>query len=90
MPHPGTNERKYPHIVELAVGKVGLDVGLGRRIMAFHNSRHIKPRYGHIILKEGETYYHWCFSDLATAHAFIEQFGGTVYKPKASRAMRRG
>ena len=81
MPHPGTNERKYPHIVELAVGKVGLDVGLGRRIMAFHNSRHIKPRHGHIILKEGETYYHWCFSDSATAHAFIEQFGGTVYKP---------
>jgi hypothetical protein len=54
MPHPGTNERKYPNIVELAVGKDGLDVGLGRRIMAFHNSRHIKPRYGHIILKEGE------------------------------------
>jgi hypothetical protein len=75
MPHPGTNERKYPHIVELAVGE-------GRRIIAFHNSRHIKPRYGHTILKEGETYYHWCFSDLATAHAFIEQFGGTVYKPK--------
>jgi hypothetical protein len=61
MPHPGTNERKYPHIVELAVGKDSLDVGLGRRIMAFHNSRHIKPRHGHIILKEGETYYHWCF-----------------------------
>ena len=48
MPHPGTNERKYPHIVELAVGEDGLDVGLGRRIMAFHNSRHIKPRHGHI------------------------------------------
>jgi hypothetical protein len=82
MRHPGTIERKYPHIVELAVGDDTLDVGLGRRIIAFHNSRHIKPRYGHIISKEGETYYHWCFSDLATAHAFIEQFGGTVYKPK--------
>ena len=41
---PGAIERKYPHIVELAVGKHGLDVGLGRRIMHFHNSRHIKPR----------------------------------------------
>ena len=81
MPHAGTTERRYPHIVELAVGKDGLDVGLGRRIIAFHNSRHIKPRHGHIILKEGETYYHWCFSDLAMAHAFVEQFGGTVYKP---------
>ena len=38
---PGAIERKYPHIVELAVGKHGLDVGLGRRIMHFHTSRHI-------------------------------------------------
>jgi hypothetical protein len=28
---PGTIERKYPHIVELAVGRRGLDVGLDRR-----------------------------------------------------------
>jgi hypothetical protein len=41
-----TNEKKYPHIVEVAVSKIGLDVGLGRRIMNFHNSRHIKPRHG--------------------------------------------
>src|SRR6516162_3324831 len=49
---PGAIERKYPHIVELAVGKHGLDVGLGRWIMHFHNSRHIKPRHGHIVLKD--------------------------------------
>ena len=73
-----TNERKYPHIVELTVGKHGLDVGLGRRIMHFHNSRHIKPLHGHIVLKEGQTSYRWCFSDLATALAFIEEFDGTV------------
>src|SRR5215831_4241275 len=66
---PGAIERKYPHIVELAVGKHGLDVGLGRRIMHFHNSRHIKPRHGHIVLKERQTFYRWCFSDLATAQA---------------------
>jgi hypothetical protein len=78
---PGTIERKYPYIVELAVGKHsavgkhGLDIGLGRRIMHFHNSRHIKPRHGRIVSKEGQTYYRWCFSDLAMAHAFIEQFG---------------
>jgi hypothetical protein len=76
---PGAIERKYPHIVELAVGKHGLDVGLGRRIMHFHNSRHIKPRHGYIVLKEGRTFYRWCFSDLATAQAFIEQFSGMVY-----------
>jgi hypothetical protein len=78
MRHPGTIERKYPHIVELAVGDDTLDVGLGRRIMHFHNSRHIKPRYGHIILKEGKTYYRWCFADLPTARAFSEQFGGSL------------
>ena len=86
---PGTIERKYPHIVELAVGRRGLDVGLGRRIMHFHSSRHIKPRHGHIGLKEGQTYYRWCFSDLATAHAFIEQFGGFLYEPERQLATRR-
>jgi len=74
---PGTIERKYPHIVELAVGEHGLDVGLGRQIMHFHNSRHIKPRHGHRILKDGQMYYRWCFLDPATAHAFIEQFSGS-------------
>jgi hypothetical protein len=82
MPHPGTNERKYPYIVELAVGESGLDVGLGRRIMSFHNSRHLKPRHGNIILKEGETYYRWCFLDLTTARAFVEQFGGQVLQKR--------
>jgi hypothetical protein len=67
MPHPETNERNYPYIVELAVGEDGLEAGLGRRIMNFHNSRRIRPRHGCIILKEGKTYYRWCFSDLATA-----------------------
>ncbi len=90
MAQPVTNERKYPHIVELPVGEKGLDVGLGRRIIDFHKSRHIKPRHGRIILRERETYYRWCFSDLAMARAFIEQFGGSLYEPNRSRAMRRG
>ena len=42
------NEKKYPHIVKLAVSKIGLDPGLARRIMNFHNSRHIRPRHGSI------------------------------------------
>jgi hypothetical protein len=81
---PGTNERKYPHVVQLAVGRNGLDVGLGGRIMHFHNSRHIKPRHGHIALRDG-----WCFSDLAMAHTFIEQFGGSLYEPERRVATRR-
>ena len=82
---PGTNERKYPHIVQLAVGRDGLDVELGRRILDFHNSEHIKLRHGHIILEKDRMYYRWCFSDLATAQAFLEQFGGEVAQPKRLR-----
>jgi hypothetical protein len=54
--------------------------------MAFHNSRHIRPRHGHIILREGKTYYRWCFSDLATAREFMEQFrGGATATERRSR-----
>jgi hypothetical protein len=54
-----TNEKECPHIVELAVGKVGLDVELARRIMHFHISRHIKPRHGRIIFGVSKVYYRW-------------------------------
>jgi hypothetical protein len=85
-----TNEENYPHIVELAIGKGGLDVELGRRILNFHKSRHIKLRHGQIILKADETYYRWCFSDPAIAHTFIEQFGGSLGEPnRRTRARRR-
>jgi hypothetical protein len=40
-------------------------------------------------LREGQTYYRWCFSDLAMAHAFIEQFGGSLYEPERRVATRR-
>jgi hypothetical protein len=70
------NESKFPNIVELVIASDELDVALNRRIMDFHNARHIKPRHGQRIKKEGELYYRWCFSDLATARDFIEQFGG--------------
>jgi hypothetical protein len=74
------NERKYPFIVELVVADRVLDVELSRRIMDFHRTRHIQPRHGRSIIPkgEGEAYYRWCFSDLATAQSFVEQFGGTI------------
>ena len=75
------NEGKYPNIVELVVREKRLDVGLGRRIMNFHNSRRIKPRHGRIILRKGKSYYRWCFSDLPTARAFVEVVGGSLYEP---------
>jgi hypothetical protein len=73
-----TNERKYPNIVELAVAAGGLDVALSSQIIDFHKSRHVRPRHGRTLLRQGQTYYRWCFSDLAMACDFIEQFGGTL------------
>jgi len=68
-------ESKFPSIVELVIASDALN----RRIMDFHNARHIKPRHGPRNKKEGELYYRWCFSDLTMARAFVEQFGGTLY-----------
>jgi hypothetical protein len=70
------NESKYPNIVELAVDGDGLDVTLGRRILNFHKSRHIQPHYVRKSIRQRQMFYRWCFFDLATAHDFIEQFGG--------------
>ena len=75
------NEKKYPHIVELTITADGLDVALGRRIIEFHNSRHIQLRHGRRIVRQGNVYYRWCFSDPASARGFIEEFGGALWKP---------
>ena len=75
-PKAAAHESKYPNIVELAVSFDGLDVTLGRRIINFHKSRHIQPHHGRTIIRQHQIFYRWCFSDLATARDFIEQFGG--------------
>jgi hypothetical protein len=72
------NEQKYPHIVELVVADDELDVEVSRRMMDFHRSRKIQARYGRRIIREGQIYFRWCFSDLETARAFMEQFDGEV------------
>jgi hypothetical protein len=71
-------ERKYPYIVQLFVPDDKLDVELSHRVMEFHRSRKIRARLGRRIVIEGQIYFRWCFSDLATARAFMEQFGGEV------------
>jgi hypothetical protein len=75
-------ETKYPYIAELPDSVRGLDVELSRRIFQFHNTRHVQPRHGRTILREGQLYYRWCFSDLQIAHEFIEQFGGSLIEPE--------
>lgn len=72
------NENECPNIIELSVAGDGLEVELSRRIIRFHKSRHIEPRHGRTINREGETCYRWCFTDPATARAFLKQFGGTL------------
>jgi hypothetical protein len=72
------NEKEYPYIVELVVADDKLDVELSRRMMDFHRSRKIQARHGRRIVRGRDIYFRWCFSDLATAHAFMEQFGGEL------------
>jgi hypothetical protein len=47
------NEINHPYVVEVAFVSAGhsegLDVELSQRIMQFHKSRHIQPRYGRTI-----------------------------------------
>jgi len=74
------NESKYPFIIEVPVAAGGLNIALNGGIIAFHKSRRIPPRFGRNIWRNEQHYYRWCFSDLATARAFVEQFGGVFYK----------
>jgi hypothetical protein len=76
------NESKYPYIVELAVDTDELSVELSRRMLHFHKSRNIQLRHGRRIIRETQIYFRWCFSDSATARAFIEQFGGEILQPE--------
>jgi hypothetical protein len=77
-----TNENNHSYVVEVAVGRDGLDFDLGRQIMQFHKSRHIQLRYGRTIpVSRGKVHYRWCFSDLLIARLFAEQFNGRFCKP---------
>ncbi len=74
------NESKYPFIVEVSVAANGLAIELNREIVGFHKAHRIPPRFGRTIWRNEQRYYRWCFSDLETARAFVEQFGGAFYK----------
>jgi len=83
LPHPGkaiANELKYSFIIAVPVAANGLDVELNNQIVGFHKSRRIPPKFGRSMFRDGQSYYRWCFADLDTARAFVEQFGGVFYK----------
>jgi hypothetical protein len=84
-----TNETTHPYLVEIPVATVGLDVPLSRQIVRFHKSRRLQLRHARIISRYGKTYYRWCFPDLMTALAFVEQFGGAFYEPNLDQIAGR-
>jgi hypothetical protein len=77
------NEKNYPFVVEVPVAANGLDMGLNRQIVGFHKSHRITAHFGRNVFRNKQSYYRWCFLDLATARAFVEQFGGAFYKTTA-------
>ena len=83
------NEGKYPYIVELSAPEDKLDVEVSRRMMDFHSFRKIQVQHGRRIVIEDQIYFRWCFSDLATAGAFIEQFGGKLTRSGQPEQQRR-
>jgi hypothetical protein len=74
------NEIRHPYIVQVAIVGDELNVQLGRRIMHSHKSQSIQPRYGRTITTSRAKLYRWCFCELLVARAFIDQFGGELYK----------
>jgi hypothetical protein len=74
------NEQRFPFVVEVPVAANGLDIELNGRIIGFHKTRSTPPRHGRTIWRNEQRYYRWCFSDLETARAFVEQFGGAFHK----------
>jgi hypothetical protein len=71
--------------LSFAFSKIALDVGLGRRIIGFHKSRHIEPQHG-CIKPLAKFINRWRFSDSDTASAFKEQFGGEVLNIKNAKS----
>jgi hypothetical protein len=70
-----TNERDFPHLVELALPPEGFrDVLL--QIDAFHRDRHIPVRRGRSRYGVKPLYIRFCFPDAAIADAFRNRFGG--------------
>jgi hypothetical protein len=70
-----TNERDFPHLVELALPPEGFrDVLL--EIHAFHRNQRIPVRRGRSRQDVKQFYIRFCFPDTATADEFRNRFGG--------------
>jgi hypothetical protein len=85
-----TNERDFPHLVELAVPPEGFRSAF-LEFDAFHRERRIPVRRGRSRHEAEQFYIRFCFPDIATADAFRNRFGGECLthapdepKPRAS------
>ena len=70
-----TNERDFPHLVELAVPPGGFR-SVFLEIDTFHRDRRIPVRRGRSRHEADQFYIRFCFPDTATADAFRNRFGG--------------
>jgi hypothetical protein len=70
-----TNERDFPHLVELALPPGGFR-SVCLEIDAFHRERRIPVRRGRSRHEAEQSYIRFCFPDAATADAFGNHFGG--------------
>ena len=70
-----TNERDFPHLVELALPPEGFRSVL-LEIDAFHRERRIPVRRGRSRHEVKQVYIRFCFRETATADAFRNRFGG--------------
>src|SRR5262249_22275419 len=70
-----TNERDFPHLVELALPPEGFR-SVFLEIDAFHREQRIPVRRGRSRHEVKQFYIRFCFPDAATADAFRNRFGG--------------
>ena len=91
-----TNERDFPHLVELALPPGGFR-SVFLEIDVFHRDRRIPVRRGRSRHEVKPFYIRFCFPDTATADAFRNRFGGECLthapvQPKRSQLyqFRRG
>jgi hypothetical protein len=78
------NERKYPHVVELALPDRGF-VSIIDAIERFHHLRAIEIRRGHSTAQKGGYCGRWCFNNSKTAKAFCAEFGGEIVRNSLAR-----
>src|SRR6516162_3021207 len=83
-----TNERDFPHLVELALPPGGFR-SVFLEIDTFHRDQRIPVRRGRSRHEAEQFYIRFCFPDTATAGAFRNRFGGECLTHAAEKPKPR-